>query len=112
MHVAVAALAVLLQTAPPPAVCSVPQPPPVERPEKPVRPATPSCVNEAAGTHTCRPAVVNAYQRDMTAYSQAFNAYVGAVNGYVDALNRYMQSVNDYISCERQIVMPSQIITG
>lgn len=112
MQFAVAVMAVMIQTTSASSTCPAPQPPPVERPQKPTRPPVPSCVNETTSTHTCRAAVINAYQRDMAAYGQAFNAHVQAVNAYVDALNGYMQAVNDYIRCERQVVMPSDIIVG
>lgn len=94
------------------ATCPVPAVPSVERPVKPERPAVPSCVNEARGTHTCNNRTLNAYQQAGTAYQQAFNAYVAQVNAYLQKLEAYTRQAVTYAECERAVVMPNQIITG
>ncbi|MFP5296099.1 MAG: hypothetical protein ACLGG3_02095 [Alphaproteobacteria bacterium] len=94
------------------AACPAPQPPPVERPVKPERPPTPSCVNEARGTHTCNNRTLNAYQQASTAYQQSFTAYVAQVNAYLQRLEAYTRESVAYAECERDIVLPSPIISG
>lgn len=83
------------------------------RPEKPVRPATPACVDEARRRHTCSARVIRDYDAAMDRYEAAFNAHVDQVNGYVEALNRYVVAVNDYAACERKAIMPEgSVIRG
>lgn len=86
--------------------------PPVERFEKPVRPAVPGCVNEATNRHTCSNRVITAYEASLDRYGVAFDAYVDGVNGYIDKLNAYMEAVNTYTECERKVVLPETIIRG
>lgn len=83
--------------------CTVPQVPAVVRAQKPVRPAPPSCVDEARNRHTCRPAVINAFNQQMEQYERDFDRYVGDLNDYVVALNRYMEQVSQYTACEREV---------
>ena len=92
--------------------CPVAQMPTVERPVKPTRPAIPSCVNEARGTHTCNNRVLNAYEVANREYQQAFSAYVAQVNSYLQKLEAYTRQSIAYAECERTVVMPSNIING
>jgi hypothetical protein len=104
-------LGAILQEAAP-TVCTAPQPPAVERPEKPSRPPAPSCVDEARSRHTCSARVIGAYEQQLASYTEAFDAYVGAVNAYITSLSAYVEAVNGYVRCEERIVMPSRLITG
>ncbi|MGV8930159.1 MAG: hypothetical protein ACOH1E_10420 [Brevundimonas sp.] len=92
--------------------CPVPEIPAVERPVKPVRPAVPSCVNEARGTHTCNTRALNAFEAANREYQQAFNAYVAQVNSYLQKLQAYTRLAITYSECERDVVMPTNIING
>lgn len=94
------------------APCPHPERPTVLRPERPVRPATPRCINEAARTHTCRPAQIRAHEQEMEAYGAAFDAYVAAINGYAAHLHTYVQGVIEYGNCEHRNVVPSSLIIG
>ena len=103
-------LAAVTQESPP--ACALPEAPAVERPVKPTRPDTPSCVDEARNRHTCSNRVIETYNGRMAAYSNAFDEYVAAVNGYVERLVACFNAANDYAQCEQPIVMPSRLITG
>lgn len=92
--------------------CPVAEMPAVVRLTKPTRPAVPSCVNEARGTHTCNNRVLNAYETANREYQQAFNAYVAQVNSYLQKLEAYTRQAVAYAECERDVVMPSNIING
>lgn len=112
-------LAILLvvtgQTVPEqPAVdCRVPQAPAIVRLTKPVRPTVPGCVDEARNRHTCRAAVITAYNGQMEKYGRDFDRYVSDMNGYVDALNRYLDEAGRYTVCERDAAgIVTGIITG
>lgn len=94
------------------AACTVPTPPPVERPVKPSRPAVPSCVNEARSTHTCRRNVIAEYEASLERYSGLFNTYVEEVNAYIAKLNGYTVQAVAYTECEQRIVAPRAFITG
>ena len=120
MRMAVALVAGLLlsgsasaqDAAPVAAACPVPDFPAVERPTKPVRPAVPSCVNEARGTHNCGNRALNAYEVANREYQQAFNAYVAQVNSYLQKLQAYTRQAVTYAECERDVVLPSTLING
>lgn len=92
--------------------CPVPELPTVERPTKPERPALPSCVNEARGTHNCNNRVLNAYETANREYQASFTAYVAQVNSYIQKLQVYTREAVAYAECERDIVLPSTLING
>ena len=74
MLAAVLMLALVVQAGEAAAVtaeCRAPEAPPVIRPVKPTRPATPSCVDEARARHNCRPAAYAAFERELAAYGEA-----------------------------------------
>jgi hypothetical protein len=109
--VAVALLAAVFQDGAPAAPdCVAPQPPAIERPAKPERPATPSCVNEATHRHTCSNRLINSYEATMDAYGVAFDAYIAAINAYVQKLGVYAEAATAYGQCEQKIVVPTRII--
>jgi hypothetical protein len=80
--------------------------------EQAVRPAVPSCVNEARGTHNCGNRALNAYEVANREYQQAFNAYVAQVNSYLQKLQAYTRQAVTYAECERDVVLPSTLING
>jgi hypothetical protein len=92
--------------------CPLPDFPAVERPSKPDRPALPSCINEARGTHTCNNRVLNAYEAANRDYQAAFNVYVAQVNSYLQKLQSYTRQAVAYAECERDVVLPSTVING
>jgi hypothetical protein len=92
--------------------CPVPEIPVVERPTKPDRPAIPSCVNEARGTHNCNNRVLNAYEAANRDYQQAFTAYVAQVNSYLQKVQAYVRQAIAYAECEQAVVAPTSLING
>lgn len=94
------------------AACPAPDLPAIERPVKPDRPALPSCINEARGTHTCNNRVLNAYEAANREYQAAFNIYVAQVNSYIQKLQSYTRQAVTYAECERDVVLPSTLING
>jgi len=112
-------LAILLlvsgQTTPdqPVVECHVPQAPAIVRLAKPVRPAVPSCVDEARNRHNCRATVITAFNGQMEQYARDFERYVSDMNGYAEALNRYLDEAGKYTMCERDAAgIMTGIITG
>lgn len=91
--------------------CTAPSPPPVIRPVKPTRPTPPSCVDEARNRHTCRPAVINAYNAELDAAGQAFTDYVAKLNNYTADLNDYASAASTYAGCERRRAGPEGMIS-
>ena len=92
--------------------CVAPDVPTVERPQKPVRPQPPGCVDEARSRHTCSNRVINAYNAEMVRYRQAFTDHVAEINAYNEKLATYLESAAAYVECEQHIVMPSLLIEG
>ena len=80
------------------------------RPVKPTRPTAPSCVDEARNRHTCRPAVINAYNAQLDSAGQAFTDYVDKLNNYTADLNDYASAANRYAACERRRAGPEGMI--
>lgn len=92
--------------------CPIPEAPAVERPTKPERPAIPSCVNEARGTHNCNNRVLNAFEAANREYQQAFTVYVAQVNSYLQKLQAFTRGVIAYSECEQAVVAPTSLING
>ncbi|MGZ9099754.1 MAG: hypothetical protein ACXW3O_08640 [Brevundimonas sp.] len=92
--------------------CAAPVVPVVERPVKPTRPATPSCVDEARSRHNCSNRIIAAYNAEMERYGQSFTAHVAEINAYTRTLAAYVEAAAAYAQCEQRIVMPSMLIEG
>jgi hypothetical protein len=85
-------------------LCQQPGPPPDQslRPVAPVKPPTPSCVNEETRVANCKVSVLKAYNAGIDGYNAALRKFNVDANAYIDALNHWARSAGDYGNCEVQ----------